>query len=266
MQFGAHETMETHEILMEKINMITHFNLYAKQARNPQLLDMILRHQQEEIVSYNEIVAFTRGDNRFSPISPNTDIRGVSNQQIQYGLNNPPQFAPQANATLDDGEIAIAMLMCHKNAARNGTWAALECADPNLRRTLMNSAASCINQAYEVFLFMNEQGLYQVPTLSGQTAEAFLNRYQPAGRSLEQQYAMQGGQSQGYTGASAYGSSGFSGANMAGPGGSTNDGLYVGSRDSVLYGSGGRGDSSMQYQAGSPSMYGNINQQGMMPQ
>jgi spore coat protein CotF len=266
MPFGAHETMETHEILMEKINVITHFNLYAQQARNPQLLDMILRHQQEEILSYNEIVAHTRGNNRFSPISPNTDIRGVSNQQIQYGLNNPPQFAPQANATLDDSEIAIAMLLCHKNGARNCTWATLECADPNLRRTLMNSAATCINQAYEVFLFMNEQGLYQVPTLSSQTGEAFLHSYQPASRSLEQQYAVQSGQSQGYTGPSAYGAPGYSGANMAGPGGATNGSLYAGSRDSVLYGAGARGNSSLQYQAGSPSMYGNRNEQGTMRQ
>jgi spore coat protein CotF len=267
MPFGAHESMELHEILMEKINIITHFNLYAKQVRHPQLLDMILRHQQEEIRSYNEIVAFTRGNSRFAPISPNTDIGGISNQQIQYGINNPPQFAPQADATLDDSEIAVAMLLCHKNAARNGHWAALECADPNLRRTLMNSAASCTNQAYEVFLFMNEQGLYQVPALNNQ-GEAFLRRYQPASRSLEQQYAMQGRQNQGYAGgASAYGNQMYPGANMTTSGNNATDGsLYVGARDSVLYGSGGSGGSSFPYQAGAQAMYGDMNQQGMMPQ
>lgn len=122
MPYGAHETMEVHEILMEKINAITHFNLYAKETQNPQLQDMIARHQQEEILSYNEIVAYIRENKGFSPIPPNTDIKGVSEQQIQYGLNKPPQFAPQSDASLSDEEIAIAMLLCHKNGARNAAW------------------------------------------------------------------------------------------------------------------------------------------------
>ncbi len=165
MPYGAHETMEVHEILMEKINAITHFNLYAKETQNPQLQDMIARHQQEEILSYNEIVAYIRENKGFSPIPPNTDIKGVSEQQIQYGLNKPPQFAPQSDASLSDEEIAIAMLLCHKKRCPECCLASLECADPNLRRMLQNSSASCANQAYEVFLLMNEQGLYQVPTL-----------------------------------------------------------------------------------------------------
>jgi spore coat protein CotF len=207
MPFGAHETMEMHEVLMEKINAITHFNLYAKQAKNPQLQDMIMRHQQEEIMSYNEIVSFTRGNSHFNPIPPNTLIRGIGHQQIQYGLRNPPQFAPQSDADLSDNEIAIAMLLCHKNGARNCTWATLECADPNLRRTMLNSAATCTHQAYEVFLFMNEQGLYQVPTLNSQTAENFLQSYQPASGSLESQYAIQNGLNNGFSGQSGYGGS-----------------------------------------------------------
>jgi spore coat protein CotF len=204
MPFGAHETMEMHEVLMEKINMINHFNLYAKQVKHPQLQDMIMRHQQEEIMSYNEIVSFTRGNGQFNPIPPNTLIRGISNQQIQYGLNNPPQFTPQADADFNDMEIAIAMLLCHKNGARNGTWATLECADPNLRRALLNSAVTCTHQAYEVFLFMNEQGMYQVPTLKSQTAQNFLQSYQPASGSLESQYAVQNGLNQGFGGQSIY--------------------------------------------------------------
>src|SRR4051812_17878199 len=141
MPFGAHETMEVHEILLEKINMITHFNFYAQEAKNPQLLDMIVRHQQEEIRSYNDFVSYTHDYKGFSPIPPNTNIRGMNPQEIKYGLKNPPQFAPESDAVLSDGEVAAAMLLCHKNAARNGMWATLECADPNLRRMLLNSAA-----------------------------------------------------------------------------------------------------------------------------
>ena len=36
MPFGAHETMEVHEILNEKINMINHFSWYMQNCRDPQ--------------------------------------------------------------------------------------------------------------------------------------------------------------------------------------------------------------------------------------
>ncbi|PLR82977.1 hypothetical protein CVD25_10285 [Bacillus canaveralius] len=194
MPYGAHETMEVHECLLEKFNMILHFNMYATQTRNPRLLDMIVRHQQEEIRSYNEVVAYTHDYRGFSPIPPNTNIRGIDPQQIKYGLNNPPLYIPQWGAVDSDGEIATAMLLAHKNAARNSMWAALESADPNLRQLLINCSVNCANQAYEVFLFMNEAGIYQVPEMRNHTAKTFLHRYQPADQSLETQYFGRTGQ------------------------------------------------------------------------
>lgn len=195
MQFGAHETMEVHECLMDKINQIAHFNLYASQARDPRLQDMIARHRHAAIMSYNELVQLTRGNTRFQPIAPNP-MQGMSGQQIQYGLHNPPQMSPQTDAKFSDQEIAAAMLICHKNGAKNATWAALECADLNLRRAIQNSAVTCMNFAYEVFLLMNEQGQYQVPTLKDQTAQTFMQSYQPANQALMSQFGaagMQGG-------------------------------------------------------------------------
>lgn len=231
MRFGAHEIMETHEILLEKINAITHFNLYAREAKHPQLRDMIGRHQQEEIGSYNEIVALTRGSNQFNPIPSNTPIDGVTNQTIQYGLRKPPQFAPQPNSTLSDRDIAIGMLCCHKNGARNCTWASLECADPNLRRTLFNCAATCNHQAYEVFLFLNQQGVYQVPTLQSETAENFLSSYQPAPDRLQAQYGMTNAPARGNMGTAMPAGAGYGQGGQAGT-------YAAGSTGSVLYGAG----------------------------
>lgn len=249
MPYGAHETMEMHECLMDKLNAINHFNLYAQATSNPQLLDMIVRHQQEEIATYNEIVACTRGNSRFAPIPPNTNVRGVSNQQIQYGMNNPVQFAPQAGVSMGDAEIAMAMLLWHKSGARICTNAALECADPNVRRLMVNSAATCVNQAYEVFLLLNQQGVYPVPT-SSQSANALLSSYQPASPSLAQQYGMPQQMTGGY------------GYNRMGGGyGAVSSTLPVGSQDSVLYGAGGGSDVLGQ---GGISMSSNAYTQGSM--
>ncbi|SEN64362.1 Spore coat protein CotF [Mesobacillus persicus] len=197
MPFGAHETMEVHEILAEKINMISHFNIYAMQTKNPELKDMIMRHQQEEMKTYDAIVAYTHDYNQFSPIPPNTSVMNVKPDQIQYGLNNPSMLAPETNAVMNDYEVASAMLIAHKNAATNGVKATLEIADPNLRQMLMNGAVNCMNQAYEVFLFMNQQGLYQIPQIKDHTAKTYLHSYQPVGESLKAHFPVQPGQNLG---------------------------------------------------------------------
>ncbi|HYF92334.1 MAG TPA: spore coat protein [Symbiobacteriaceae bacterium] len=200
MQFGAHEAMETHEILMEKINTISHYALYARATQTPQLREMITRHLQEAIRSYNEVVSLTRGNTRFTPISPTANIGDMNRQQVQYGLHNPQQMAPQADSVLSDVEIVTAMLLSHKNGAKSAMWASLECADPNLRRALLNSAVACNNHAYEVFLFMNQQGIYQVPTLNRQTADTLLHTYQPAGTAMTGQFGQFTGAGQGIGG------------------------------------------------------------------
>ncbi|TCN22625.1 spore coat protein [Mesobacillus foraminis] len=197
MPFGAHETMEVHEILTEKLNMISHFNLYASQTKNPELRNMITRHQQEEIKSYDAIVAYTHDYTQFTPVPPNTSVNHVMPEDIQYGLNNPSMLAPETNAVLNEYEVASAMLIAHKNGAMNGVRASLEIADPNLRQMLMNGAINCINQAYEVFLFMNQQGMYQIPQIKDHTAKTFLHSFQPVGESVKAQHSDQAGQKQG---------------------------------------------------------------------
>lgn len=182
MKFGAHEVMDTHEVLAEKMNMMNHLGFYASQVKNPQLKSMIQRHQQEGIRSYNEVVALTRGTGMSANprMNPTMSSTGMQGQSVQYGINNPQTVTPHPDAVLSDNEIASAMLIAHKNSAKNCTTAALECTDINLRRALTNSAVSCVNQAYEVFLFMNEQGQYPVPTFEHGTAQTYLNTYQPA--------------------------------------------------------------------------------------
>lgn len=240
MPFGAHETMEVNEVLLEKVNMITHFNLYAQSTKNQRLLDMLMRHQQEEIRTYDEILAYTHDYNRFNPVPPRTNVRGITPQQIQYGVNQPPQMQPQSDAAMTDRDVAIAMLQCHKNASMNGLRATLECADPNLRQMLLNSCANCVNQAYEVFLFLNEQNEYQVPELNSRIAKDFLHRYQPSGQQLQSQYMGQSGQGVGqgtqYSGQAMNVGGQYSAGRSAYGTGQNRGQIPTGSQQSTLYG------------------------------
>jgi spore coat protein CotF len=179
MPFGAHETMEVHEALNEKINKINHLALYTQQTQNAQLRQMIQRHLQTEIQSYDQLVSYTHDYQSGQRLNQVQGMINTQPQNIQYGLNQPQQQSPQLQGQLDDNQIAFALLNCHKNSAKNAMSSALECADPNIREMMLMSAHTCANQAYEVFMFMNQQGQYQVPTMQDHTAKTFLHAYQP---------------------------------------------------------------------------------------
>lgn len=191
MPFGAHETMEVHESLNEKINTINHFSLYAQQAQHPAVRALVERHLQTAIQSYNQLVAYTHNYQAASQgggtTHPTGNISNTSYQNIQYGLRHPAPIAPQAAGILDDQQILSSLLICHKNGAKNSMSASLECADPNIRQMLIHCALDANNGAYEVFLLMNEQGQYQVPTMNDHTAKTFLHTFQPAPNAPNQQ-------------------------------------------------------------------------------
>jgi spore coat protein CotF len=179
MPFGAHETMEVHEVLNEKINLINHFTLYAGMTQDPELRDMIERHLRTAIHNYEQLVAYTHD---YAAANQRADTYGrprAEPRDIRYGLDNPGQLGPEMPGRLGEPQIAMAMLQCHKSSAKNHMQGSLECADPNVRDMLLNGAFVCANQAYEVFLYMNRRGQYQVPTMQDHTAKSFLHAYQP---------------------------------------------------------------------------------------
>ncbi|MEX2415087.1 MAG: spore coat protein [Paenibacillaceae bacterium] len=166
-------------MLNEKINAINHFSIYLHNCQNPTLRSMIERHQQLAIQGYDQLVHYTHD---YNAANQNRQPLGMSNfqqGQISYGLNNPQEMAPQMSGPLPDHMIALAVLSLHKNSAKNHMAASLECADWNVRQMLIEGALNCAHQAYETFLFMNQNGFYQVPTMHDHTAKTYLHSYQP---------------------------------------------------------------------------------------
>jgi spore coat protein CotF len=182
MPFGAHESMETHEILNEKICMLDHFAFYASQCQDQTLRNMLQNHMQRITQSYNQMVSYTHSYQTPMNQPMTSMMSNTSPEQIQYGLRNPQPVSPQMNTRyFNDQQIASAMLCAHKSSSKCHMAGALECADPNVRQMMMNGAIECCNMAYETFLYMNQKGLYQVPTLDSHTAKTMLHHYQPLG-------------------------------------------------------------------------------------
>lgn len=217
MKFGAHEVLECAEILREKMNLINHFALYEQEAQNGQLRSMIRHHMETAMMAYDEMVGYTHDYSASLGMQPPFPQPDPSIESLKYGLRNPRPIAPQPTGRFNDLMIMNALLAFHKASAECHIQRGLEVSDPNLRRMFLNGAITCYNQAYEVFLFMNQQGTYQVPSMDNHTAKTYLHSFQP----MNQQGGMGMGMNAGMTAAMNAGMN--AGTNMG-----TNAGMSAG--------------------------------------
>jgi spore coat protein CotF len=174
---GAHETMEVHEVLTSAINGINHFQLYRSFVKDQQLMQILDNQMQFMMDEYNQMVQTLnqQGNNNAVPYN------SIANGAPTYGLKIPAPQSPNASMNqLDDRDVSSSMLSCHKTSASKKMMAALECANPQLRRMMQQGAVNCAEQAYEVWQFMNQKGYYQVPTMKEETTNTVLNSYQTA--------------------------------------------------------------------------------------
>ncbi|MCL6638656.1 MAG: spore coat protein [Firmicutes bacterium] len=171
--------MEAHEVLTDIIDGINRLELYRPHVSDPELariLDKQVRFAHQEYQNLSTYLNQHRG------VSPEI-YRSRSGRQPVYGLRNPSPVSPAHDpGRMDDRDVASGMLGCHKSSAILKMSATLECADPTLRQMMLNSAVSCAEMAYETFTFMNQKGMYQVPTMQDRTQHTLLNTYHvPAG-------------------------------------------------------------------------------------
>jgi len=177
-EFGAHEIMEAHEVMTSTINGINTFELLRQYTNDPQLGQIIDRQVQFMKKEYNDMVSYLTHHRGVTP-----ETYHIRNEQpVNYGLRNPSPVSPHESAgRLNDRDIASIMLGKTKCGASIKIKAALECADSQLRHMLTRAAISCAEQSYEIFTYMNQKGMYQVPTMQQRTMSNFINTFQPTG-------------------------------------------------------------------------------------
>ena len=181
--FGAHETMEMHEVLNETVNCINTFQLFQQHVTDPGLRQILDRQLDFLSNEYNSMVntLHTHGRGQAVP------YRAQKGGTPKYGLRQPAPEAPNASyQQFDDRDIASCMLSSAKCGAAMRMHAALECADPMLRSMLLQAAQNSAEMAYETWNFMNQKGYYQVPTMLQQTTQTMVNVYQPGNESTMQ--------------------------------------------------------------------------------
>jgi spore coat protein CotF len=177
-QYGAHEIMEIHEVLTDTIDGINQFQLYRPHVRDQQLLAIVDNQIRYMTHEYSQMVNMLNQTGRNEAIpyrGPNKTASPV------YGLHNPSTQSPNTSMNqMDDRDVSSGMLGCHKSTACMRMVAALECADPQIRRMIQQGAMNSSEQAYEVWQYMNHHGYYQVPTMKEMTTNTMKNSYTAA--------------------------------------------------------------------------------------
>jgi len=176
-QYGAHEMMEMHEVLTDTIDGINQFLLYRPHVQDTQLLSILDNQLQFMTQEYNNMVQMMNQQGRSEAVPYRAPLKTAA---PIYGLREPATQVPnQSMNQMDDRDVASGMLGCHKASACMRMTAALECANPYVRRMIQQGAINCSEQAYQVWQYMNHKGYYQVPTMKDITTNTMMNSYIP---------------------------------------------------------------------------------------
>lgn len=178
---GAHEVLELHEVLEGTVSSIHQFRLYQPNVRDHDLGTLLntqvsfMLNEYDYLVSLSESISSIRGE----AYRREALLHAVP----VYGLDGPHMIYPKPSIPqMTDRDIASGMLQVLKNGAVMKMRASLEVASRQLRDALLQASQNCSEQAYEVFLYMNRRGYYQVPVLSNQ--QDVLRQYQNSPESL----------------------------------------------------------------------------------
>ncbi len=176
---GGHEFFDAHEVISSVICMLDQYQMYDQHVKDPELKSILQRQSSFATQMYNTIVdCFQTGQD---PAVPTQQYRMTQNNDVVYGLTpGQPKKPAQSAQEISDQNISGFMLGNTKSLSSMFAMAALEITNPVLRRVVADSVPNLIELSYEIFLYQNKHGYYQVPQLKEQDMNVMLNSYAKA--------------------------------------------------------------------------------------
>ncbi|GAM15659.1 spore coat protein [Mesobacillus selenatarsenatis] len=173
---GGHELFDAHEVISGIICMLDQYLIYDQHIKDPELKTILQRQSAFVTQTYNTIVeSFKTGQD---PTIPTQQYEMTQNNDVIYGLKpgQPKKPMTSLNEISDQG-ISGFMLGQAKSMSSMLAMAALEMTNPVLRRVIADSVPNFIELSYEIFLYQNKHGYYQVPQLMQQDMNQMLTSY-----------------------------------------------------------------------------------------
>ncbi|MFS0869180.1 spore coat protein [Paenibacillus xylanilyticus] len=176
---GGHEMFDVNEVLSGAINTLNTYTMLSQHVKDPELRDILMRQKQFMSEEYNiTLECFKTGQD---PSKPTQSYKMKQDNDFTYGLKPSQPKKPMLSATeICDQSISLSMLNAVKSGAVMKTTAAMESTNPVVRRVLADSLPNCIEMAYEISIYQNKNGFYQVPQLAQQDMQQMLNGFAPS--------------------------------------------------------------------------------------
>jgi spore coat protein CotF len=176
---GGHELFDAHEVIAGLISMLDQYQMYDQYIKDSEL-KAILQHQSVFVTQmYNTIVeSFQTGQD---PTIPTQQYQMNQNNNVLYGIKpGQPKKPNQSINEISDQGLSAYMLGNTKSLSSLLAMTALEMTNPVLRRIIADSVPNFIEMSYEIFLYQNKHGYYQVPQLMEQDMNLMLTSYAKA--------------------------------------------------------------------------------------
>lgn len=176
---GGHEIFDAHEVLAGIISMLDQYQMYEQHIQDPELKDISQRQAAFVTQTYNTMVeAFSTGQD---PTVPTQQYKMAQSNEVIYGVKPGQPKKPNKSVNeLSDQGLSAYMLGNTKSLSSLLAMTALEMTNPVLRRVIADSVPNFIELSYEIFLYQNKHGYYQVPQLMQQDMNSMLNSYTKA--------------------------------------------------------------------------------------
>ncbi|KMK78340.1 spore gernimation protein GerQ [Alkalihalobacillus pseudalcaliphilus] len=161
---GGHEMFDCHEILAGIINVLDQFMIFRGYMKDPELIQLLDRQYQFLESQYNLIVeSFRSGQD---PSQGTGQYQMKLSHTVQFGIKPSAPKKPNRNISeVKEAGLSAHMLGLLKSTASTMAMIAVEVTNPVIRRVLADTVPNIIEMAYEVFLYQNKHGYYQVPQL-----------------------------------------------------------------------------------------------------
>ncbi|WP_404460260.1 spore coat protein [Sutcliffiella horikoshii] len=173
---GGHELFDAHEVIAGIISMLDQYQMYEQHIQDPALKDILTRQTTFVTQMYNTIVESFRTGQK--PSVSTQVYKMTQTHDVVYGITpSQPKKPNQSVNELADKGLSAYMLGQTKGLATLLAMTALEMTNPVLRRVVADSVPNFIEMSYEIFLYQNKHGYYQVPQLAMQDMNAMLQSY-----------------------------------------------------------------------------------------
>jgi len=177
---GGHELLDMHEVLSCAIGILDQITIYKPMVQDQQLLS-IMDRQYNFILSQYNLTTECYATGRKPSQDTSKYMMQESANQIIYGVKpSQPKKPAQSVNEIKEAQISGFMVSNLKSAASHMTMSAVEATNPVLRRVLASQIENYIEMAYEVFLYQNKHGYYQVAQLDNADGQQLLSAYAPA--------------------------------------------------------------------------------------